>query len=227
MLTAVVEGGRTERGRYLQVPGVPQHPSPLNVLIYRLTSLIVVHPPWWTHIVAILPGRIEHFLPKRRPISKKKPTLSSADGQSTLCPAPATPELVRAAIPKPSSAATQSPASEAAAAPYPTSPCEEPNSANPTPSAAGKPSPASEALAAPCPDSPCVEPGTSVDPLLALAMAAAVDIKRAPCLDTFLRGKQQPTLSAPPAGTPHPATGLLQEYATQGCPAEVGAPWPV
>ena len=95
------------------------------------------------------------------------------------------------------------------------------------PSAAGKPIPASGAVAAPCPASPCVEPGTTVDPLLALAMANAVDIKRAPCLDTFLRGKQQPTLSASPVGTPHPATALLQEYATQGCPAEVGAPWPL
>ena len=43
----------------------------------------------------------------------------------------------------------------------------------------------------------------------------------------YLRRCTKPTLSAPPAGTPHPATGLLQEYATQGCPAEVGAPWPL
>ena len=56
-------------------------------------------------------------------------------------------------------------------------------------------------------------------------MATAADIQRTPCLDTFLRRKQHHTLSAPPSGTPHPATALIQEYATQGCPAEVGAPW--
>ena len=58
-------------------------------------------------------------------------------------------------------------------------------------------------------------------------MATAVDIKRATCLDTFLRGKQEPDLSAPPVCTPHPETVLLQEYASQGCPTEVGAPWPL
>ena len=58
-------------------------------------------------------------------------------------------------------------------------------------------------------------------------METAADIQRDPCLSTFLRGKQHHTLSAPPAGTPNPATALLQEYATQGCPAEVGAPWPL
>ena len=41
------------------------------------------------------------------------------------------------------------------------------------------------------------------------AVATAAYIQRVPCLDTFLRRKQQPTLYAPPAGTPHPVTALL------------------
>ena len=167
------------------------------------------------------------FLANPQKIPNEEPPTPPAEGQSTPCPAPFHQEIGCAANPKPSAAAPKSLASEAAAAPSPVSPHEDPHSETPTPSAAGKSSPASEAVAAPCPASPHAEPGTSVDPLLALAMATAVAITHAPCLDTFLRGKQQPTLSAPPAGTPHPATGLLQEYAKQGCPAEVGDPWPI
>ena len=160
--------------------------------------------------------------------------------EAVAAPCPVSPCVEPgSAFPAPSAAASTSPALEAAAAPCPVSPYVEPGSAVPAPSAAAATIPASKAATTPCPVYPCVEPGTAPpeyahattappnDPLFALAMATAADIQRAPCLDTLLRRKQHPTLSAPPAGTPHPVTALLQEYATQGCPAEVGSPWPL
>ena len=59
------------KGADITGAGGPSTPPPLNVLIYRLIPLIVVHPPRWTHLLAILPGRIKRFLSIFRPISKK------------------------------------------------------------------------------------------------------------------------------------------------------------
>ena len=105
-------------------------------------------------------------------------------------------------------------------------------------------SPSSEAEAVLCPYSLCLEsssaslvPASALNapaiaparldtyPLLAVARATASTIQRAPCIDSFLAGKQQSTLSPPPSTANHLAWPLLKKYAELGCSAVVGPAW--
>ena len=65
------------------------------------------------------------------------------------------------------------------------------------------------------------------DPLLAFATTTASTTQCTSCLDSFLAGKQQPTLSPPPPTANHPAPPLFKEYAEIGFPADVGPAWPL
>ena len=56
-------------------------------------------------------------------------------------------------------------------------------------------------------------------------MTTASAIQHAPCLNSFLTGKQSPTLSPPPATTNHLVSPLLKKYAELGLPAAVVTAW--
>ena len=107
-----------------------------------------------------------------------------------------------------------SPASEAAAFLLPTSPCAEISS--------DSLGPASKLTA------PALAPAhLESDLLLTVARDTSSTIQSAPCLNSFLVGKQLPTLSPPPYTVNHLALPMLKEYAELGCPAAVGPAWPL
>ena len=103
-------------------------------------------------------------------------------------------------------------ASETADILCPVSPCKESNSASIGPASS---------LAAPA----LAPTHLYSNPLLAITRSTASTIQRAPCIDSFLAGKQQPTLSPPPCTVNRPASPLLKEYAELGCPADVVLAW--
>ena len=134
-----------------------------------------------------------------------------------LGPSPVTTAPVPAALPD-SAAVAFYPliilASEAAAVPCPASPHAEIISASLGPASA----PNTPALASDHLDS---------DALLSVTMATASTIQHTPCLNSFLAGKQRPTLSPPPVTSNHPFSLLLKTYVDLGCPASVGPAWPL
>ena len=127
-------------------------------------------------------------------------------------PDPATTAPAPAALPASAAVAVRPiiiPASEAAAVPYPASPCTESISDSLGPASA--------------PTAPAIAPAhLDSDPLLAVTMSTASTIHRPPFLNSFLAGKQRPTLPPPPATTNHPASPLLKTYVELGCPDSIG-----
>ena len=83
----------------------------MNILI----NPFICSPPPGVDLSISDPDVQDRIIPDDTP-AHTQDTLAppSADGPSKLCPAPATPQLVRAAVPAPSAAATKIPVSEAA-----------------------------------------------------------------------------------------------------------------
>ena len=117
-----------------------------------------------------------------------------------LGPNPAATAEASAALPASSVVAFRPlliPASEAAAVTFPASPCAEINSDSLGPASA--------------PTTPELAPARlDSDLLLAVIMATALAIQRAPCLNFSLTGKQIPILSPVPATVNHLASPLLK-----------------
>ena len=115
-------------------------------------------------------------------------------------PDPATTAPAPAALPASAVVAVRPiiiPASEAAAVPYPASTCTESISDSLGPASA--------------PTTPELAPARlDSDLLLAVIMATALAIQRAPCLNFSLTGKQIPILSPVPATVNHLASPLLK-----------------
>ena len=68
-------------------------------------------------------------------------------------------------------------------------------------------------------------PGKSADPLVDRSNFTAEQIAQAVCLITYLRSAQQPTVAAPPQSAAHLSTVMLENYAANGFPLEVGLEW--
>ena len=73
---------------------------------------------------------------------------------------------------------------------------------------------------------PGVPQAVSDNPLYTEALIASAALKTSPSVDAFIKSRQHKTFQAPLPGS-HPAAALLQSYATDGFPAEVGAAWPM
>ena len=65
-------------------------------------------------------------------------------------------------------------------------------------------------------------PGKTADPLVDQANFTAQQIAQAVCLLTYLRSVQLPTVASPPWYAAHPEMSLLEDYAANGFPLEVG-----
>ena len=133
----------------------------------------------------------------------------------SLGPTPATTEPVPAALTASAAVAVRpilSPSSEASAVPCPNSLCAESNSAS-----LGSDS---------APTAPAIAPiHLDSDPLLAVAMVTSSAIQHATCLNSFLAGKQSPTLLPPASAANNLDSQLLKKYADLVCPSAVGPAW--
>ena len=62
----------------------------------------------------------------------------------------------------------------------------------------------------------------TADPLVAWSTSPAEQIVQAVCLLAYLSSAQQPTIATPPRSVGHTDTALLEDYAADGFPVEVG-----
>ena len=60
---------------------------------------------------------------------------------------------------------------------------------------------------------------------MALGTSTLYQISQAVNLLFYLRSSQQPTVAAPPQSAGHPETSLLEDYAANDFPVELGPEW--